>query len=213
MLRRGIDIRYVVASLRGGDAEPAYETIYCARGQAENLIKQHKAQLASDRTSRRSPLANQMRLILHTGAYWLLLDLRAAIPSWKSAAAHRVRYHPSASAEDRWSHDRDRKPRSHRARLMLPGGRDVQSRRAQAATVWTMSQRGGDAPRAPIHSPPTRRQRPRSNPSADPTRAEQTNSSRPKRPSDKALACIRWASRFPADPASQRFRHPPPLRE
>ena len=30
----------------------------------------------------RSPLANQMRLILHTGAYWLLLDLRAAIPSW-----------------------------------------------------------------------------------------------------------------------------------
>ena len=28
---------------------------------------------------------------------------------------------------------------------MLPGGRDVQSRRAQAETVWTMSQRGGDA--------------------------------------------------------------------
>ena len=23
-----------------------------------------------------------MRLILHTGAYWLLLDLRTAIPSW-----------------------------------------------------------------------------------------------------------------------------------
>ena len=31
---------------------------------------------------------------------------------------------------------------------------------------------------------------------ADPTRAEQTNSSRPKRPSDKALACIRWAKRL-----------------
>ena len=82
MLRRGIDIRYVVTSLPGSDAEHIYETIYCARGQAENLIKQHKAQLASDRTSCRSPLANQMRLILHTGAYWLLLDLRAAIPSW-----------------------------------------------------------------------------------------------------------------------------------
>jgi len=39
-----------------------YETIYCARGQAENLIKLHKAQLASGRTSCRSPLANQMRL-------------------------------------------------------------------------------------------------------------------------------------------------------
>jgi hypothetical protein len=82
MLRRGIDIRYVVTSLQGSDAEHIYETVYCARGQAENLIKQHKAQLASDRTSCRSPLANQMRLILHTGAYWLLLDLRAAIPSW-----------------------------------------------------------------------------------------------------------------------------------
>jgi hypothetical protein len=82
MLRRGIDIRYVVTSLKRGDAEHIYETDYCARGQAENLIKQHKAQLSSDRTSCRSPLANQMRLLLHTGAYWLLHDLRAAIPSW-----------------------------------------------------------------------------------------------------------------------------------
>src|SRR3954451_4885041 len=82
MLRRGIDIRYVVTSLQNGDAAHIYETDYCARGQAENLIKQHKAQLSSDRTSCRSPLANQMRLILHTAAYWLLFDLRAAIPSW-----------------------------------------------------------------------------------------------------------------------------------
>jgi hypothetical protein len=82
MLRKGLDIRYVVTSLKEGDAEHIYETVYCARGQAENLIKQHKAQLASDRTSCRSPLANQMRLILHTGAYWLLLDLRDAVPTW-----------------------------------------------------------------------------------------------------------------------------------
>jgi hypothetical protein len=40
----------------------------------------HKAQLASDRTSCRSPLANQMRLILHTAAYWLMLTVRDAIP-------------------------------------------------------------------------------------------------------------------------------------
>jgi hypothetical protein len=82
MLRRGVDIRYVVTSLQGGDAEHVYAIDYCTRGQAENLIKQHKAQLSSDRTSCRSPLANQMRLILYTGAYWLLLDLRAAIPRW-----------------------------------------------------------------------------------------------------------------------------------
>jgi hypothetical protein len=35
---------------------------------------------SSDRTSCRSPLANQMRLILHTAAYWLTLDVRNAIP-------------------------------------------------------------------------------------------------------------------------------------
>jgi hypothetical protein len=40
----------------------------------------NKAQLAADRTSRRSPLANQMRLILDTAAYWLVLTLRDAIP-------------------------------------------------------------------------------------------------------------------------------------
>lgn len=82
MLRRGLDIRYVVTSIEDGNGEHIYAVIYCARGQVENLIKQHKAQLASDRTSCRSPLANQMRLILHTAAYWLLLDVRNAIPSW-----------------------------------------------------------------------------------------------------------------------------------
>ena len=59
----------------------AYGALYCARGQAENLIKRHKGQLASDRTSCRSPLANQVRLVLHTAAYWLMLTLRDAIPA------------------------------------------------------------------------------------------------------------------------------------
>ena len=78
---KGLDIRYVVTNLPGGTAEWLYATLYCARGQAENLIKLHKTELASDRTSCRSPLANQVRLVLHTAAYWLLLTVRAAIPS------------------------------------------------------------------------------------------------------------------------------------
>jgi Transposase DDE domain group 1 len=41
---------------------------------------------ASDRTSCRSPLAHQMRLILHTGAYWLMLTMRDAIPNAHSLA-------------------------------------------------------------------------------------------------------------------------------
>ena len=84
---RGFDARYVVTTLVGS-AERLYETVYCARGQAENFIKLHKTQLASDRTSCRSPRANQFRLILHTAAYWLLLTLRAAAPKrsyWHTA--------------------------------------------------------------------------------------------------------------------------------
>jgi hypothetical protein len=84
---RGFDARYVVTTL-ADPAEPLYETVYCARGQAENFIKLHKTQLASDRTSCRSPRANQFRLILHTAAYWLLHTLRAAAPGhsfWKTA--------------------------------------------------------------------------------------------------------------------------------
>jgi hypothetical protein len=46
----------------------------------------HKGQLASDRTSCRSPLANQMRLILHTAAYWLLLSVRDVIPEPQALA-------------------------------------------------------------------------------------------------------------------------------
>ena len=78
--RKGLDIRYVVTSIARCDPASLYSGIYCARGQAENLIKRHKSRLASDRTSCRSPLANQMRLILHTAAYWLMRSMRDAIP-------------------------------------------------------------------------------------------------------------------------------------
>ncbi len=77
---QGLDIRYVVTSFTHGSAEWVYDSLYCARGQAENLIKLHKSQLASDRTSCRSALANQVRLVLHTAAYWLMLTMRDAIP-------------------------------------------------------------------------------------------------------------------------------------
>ena len=82
----GLDIRYVVTSLETPSPEHIYAKLYCARGQAENLIKLHKSQLGSDRTSCRSPLANQMRLILHTAAYWLMLTVRDAIPKTHALA-------------------------------------------------------------------------------------------------------------------------------
>jgi len=78
-MRQEVDIRYVVTSLEGS-AQHLYENVYCERGQMENLIKLHKAQLASDRMSCHSATANQVRLVLHTAAFWLMHAVRAAIP-------------------------------------------------------------------------------------------------------------------------------------
>jgi len=78
-MRQEVDIRYVVTSLEG-TAQHLYEDVYCQRGQMENLIKLHKAQLSSDRMSCHSATANQVRLVLHTAAFWLMHGVRAAIP-------------------------------------------------------------------------------------------------------------------------------------
>jgi hypothetical protein len=78
-MRQEVDIRYVVTSLKGS-AQHLYENVYCQRGQMENLIKLHKTQLASDRMSCHSATANQVRLVLHTAAFWLMHGVRTAIP-------------------------------------------------------------------------------------------------------------------------------------
>ena len=76
---QGADSRFIVTNL-AGLPKTLYEKIYCARGQAENLIKAHKLHLASDRTSCTKASANQFRLLTHTAAYWLLLTLRGLAP-------------------------------------------------------------------------------------------------------------------------------------
>ena len=86
----GMDIRTIVTSLKGSTPERLYKSTYCDRGQAENLIKLHKTQIKSDRTSCTSAAANQMRLILHTTAYWLLWSVQKAIP--EGAALKRAEF-------------------------------------------------------------------------------------------------------------------------
>lgn len=54
---QGADSRFIVTNLRGLP-KSLYEKLYCARGQAENLIKAHKLHLASDRTSCHKATAN-----------------------------------------------------------------------------------------------------------------------------------------------------------
>ena len=85
---QGVDTRFIVTSLDGVSGRTVYQDIYCARGQAENHIKAWKTHLAADRTSCCRASANQMRLFLHVGAYWLMWSLRALMPrrsSWRVA--------------------------------------------------------------------------------------------------------------------------------
>ncbi len=77
---QGTDTRFVVTSLTSPSARTIYQEIYCARGQAENHIKAWKTHLAADRTSCSRATANQMRLFLHVGAYWLMWSLRTLMP-------------------------------------------------------------------------------------------------------------------------------------
>jgi len=90
---KGCDIRFVVTNLPGR-SKVLYERIYCARGRMENMIKEHKLYTRSDRTSCHRWEANQFRLFLHTGAYWLLHQLRHAAPRrspWRKATFETLR--------------------------------------------------------------------------------------------------------------------------
>jgi len=84
----GTDTRFIVTNLGAGNGRSLYQDLYCRRGQAENHIKAWKTHLAADRTSCTKATANQFRLFLHAGAYWLLWSLRALMPrasSWRVA--------------------------------------------------------------------------------------------------------------------------------
>ncbi|MER9573715.1 transposase [Mesorhizobium opportunistum] len=73
-------------TLQGGKAKALYEDVYCRRGAAENHIKSWKTHLAADRTSCTRATANQFRLFLHAGAYWMMWGLRAPMPKRSSFA-------------------------------------------------------------------------------------------------------------------------------
>jgi len=90
----GADTRFIVTNLAHGSGRSLYQDLYCRRGQAENHIKAWKTHLAADRTSCTKATANQFRLFLHAGAYWLLWSLRVLMPrrsSWRVAQFNTLR--------------------------------------------------------------------------------------------------------------------------
>src|SRR6266581_422560 len=85
---QGVNTRFVVTDMEHARTKVLYQHMYCARGQAENDIKDHKRSLKSDRTSCHRFEANQFRLFLHSAAYVLLDTLRREVlktTPWASA--------------------------------------------------------------------------------------------------------------------------------
>jgi hypothetical protein len=89
-LAKGANPRFVVTSLKRQviDGRTLYETVYCARGDMENRIKECQLDLFADRTSTTTMAANQLRLWFSSFAYVLMQALRRiALPHTELAQA------------------------------------------------------------------------------------------------------------------------------
>lgn len=71
----GANPRFIVTNLKGGP-KALYERVYCARGEAENRIKEAQLDLFGRRASCHKFQANQLRLLLAAFAYTLMINLR-----------------------------------------------------------------------------------------------------------------------------------------
>src|SRR5712671_674250 len=90
---QGVNTRFVVTDMEHARTQGVYQQLYCARGQMENEIKDHKLSLKSDRTSCHRFEANQWRLFLHSAAYVLLDTLRREVlrtTQWASATMETI---------------------------------------------------------------------------------------------------------------------------
>ena len=71
----GANPRFIVTNLKGGP-KALYERVYCARGEAENRIKEAQLDLFGRRASCHRFQGNQLRLLLAAFAYTLMINLR-----------------------------------------------------------------------------------------------------------------------------------------
>lgn len=72
---QGANPRFIVTDL-AGSPRALYERRYCARGEAENRIKEAQLDLFGRRASCRRFQSNQLRLLLAALAYTLMIHLR-----------------------------------------------------------------------------------------------------------------------------------------
>ena len=71
----GVSSRFLVTNI-SGNCQNLYENLYCARGEAENRIKEQQMDLFADRTSCTKWFPNQFRILLSGLAYTLMEAIR-----------------------------------------------------------------------------------------------------------------------------------------
>ena len=76
---QGVNTRFGVTDMEQARTKVLYQQIYCARGQAENEIQDHKLYLQSDRTTLSSLRGQSVPVVLHSAAYVLLDTLRREV--------------------------------------------------------------------------------------------------------------------------------------
>ena len=152
--RQGLDIRFVVTNLADGSAEWLYDTLYCARGQAENLIKLHKSSarfrphvLPLGTRQSGAPGAAHRRLLAHA-------DAARRDPQAANAGDRGVRHAADAPAQDRSARHRDRDADPHRLRRRLPRSHPLPRHRAQPPARRSVTH-GAIAPNSPGPETPT----------------------------------------------------------
>lgn len=82
----GENVRFIITNIGDLEPEAAYD-YYTERGQSENFIKDLKNAMFADRLSCSAFMANQFRLLLHTAAYIVMLELRRELAGTTLARA------------------------------------------------------------------------------------------------------------------------------
>jgi hypothetical protein len=82
----GENVRFIVTNIDDLEPEAAYD-YYTDRGQSENFIKDLKNAMFADRLSCSAFMANQFRLLVHTAAYIVMLELRRELADTALAKA------------------------------------------------------------------------------------------------------------------------------
>ena len=133
--------RFIVTNVHPALGAPQflYETVYCARGEMENRLKECQGDLFADRTPTPTMRSNQLRLWLSSLAYVLMCAVRRIGLAGDQARSGDLRHDPAEAPQARSPRHDLGSARQARLRVQLSGRAGV---RHGSPTIVRLS--GGD---------------------------------------------------------------------